>query len=364
MEKISSHQFMTLGAAVLMGTTFLPAASIVTGAGGRDGWIGVLPGFVIGVPYGLMILYLLTRHPQKNLIQITESLLGKWVGKIAGVIYILITAYFGGLLLGQCGDIFERSIMPLTPIALFYLGGLLIVLYLVWAGIEVFARFSEVVFPLIVMGLILNVGLSFQRIEQGELLPILSKGLKPVMFSVLKTMPFAMEYILFIAGLLNFLPSGKQEKGALKTGVWRAVFLVGTVNMFVVIIQILVFGPVETVRLVYGLLVLGKMIEISRTISGIESLFMMIWFGAVVIKVTAFFYTTIWGLETVFNVKGKLCNLAVGLAFLGIAFGFVKGHSLIMEITLVDDYLILPFASVWVLCLWLVSHWRKEIGVS
>ena len=34
MERISPHQFMALGAAVLLGTTFLPVASIVTGVGG------------------------------------------------------------------------------------------------------------------------------------------------------------------------------------------------------------------------------------------------------------------------------------------------------------------------------------------
>lgn len=364
MEKISAHQFMMLGAAVLMGTTFLPVATIVTGAGGRDGWMGVLPGFAIGVPFGLMVLSLLAHYPGKNLIQITDLILGKWIGKTVGVLYILITGYFGSLLLGQSGDIFERSIMPLTPIWLFFVGCLMVVSYLIYNGIEVFARFSEVVFPVIVVAIILNFVLSVPRIEQGELLPILSDGLKPVFFAVLKTAPFAMEYILFIGGGLNYLSSEKQEFGALKKGVWRAAFLVGILDMLVVIIQILVFGPVETVRLVYGLLVLGKMVEISRTISGIESLFMMIWFGAVVIKVAAFFFTAIWGLETVFNFKGKLCNISVGLVFLVIAFGFVRGHSLIREITLMDDYIILPFASIWVLSLWVISRWKKGIGVS
>lgn len=56
MERISPHQFTTLGAAVLMGTTFLPVASIVTGVGGRDGWMSVLPGFAVGIPYSLLIL--------------------------------------------------------------------------------------------------------------------------------------------------------------------------------------------------------------------------------------------------------------------------------------------------------------------
>lgn len=291
-------------------------------------------------------------------------LFGKWIGKIIGIIYISITGYFGGLLLGQAGDIYERSIMPLTPIGLFYLGTLLLVIYLVNSGIEIFARFSEVILPVIVIALVLNVGLSIPRIEQGELMPILSEGFKPLFFGGLKVAPFAMEYILFLGGILTFLPTGKKELGQLKTGVWRAVFLAGILDMLVVLMQILVFGPTETIRMVYGLLVLGKMAEISRTAAGVESLFLGVWLGALVIKISAFFFTATWGLETIFYLKGLKWRLAMGAVFLGIAFGFVRGHSLIMEITLVDDYLILPFTSVWILTLWGVSRWKKGAGVQ
>ncbi len=364
MERISSHQFMILGAAVLMGTTFLPIASIVTGVGGRDSWMSVLPGLALGVPYGLMVLSLLEQYPRQNLIQISETLLGKWMGRIMGVLYILITSYFGGLLLAQAGSIYETSIMPLTPLWIFYLGGLLLVFYLVSSGIEVLARFSEVTFPLIVMALLLNIGLSIPRIEQGEFLPILSEGLKPLFLGGLKTIPFIMEYILFLAGIMAFLPKDKKELGQLKKGVWRAVFLVGFLNTLVVLMQILVFGPSETIRLVYGLLTLGKMVEVSRTVSGVESLFMGVWLGALVIKISAFYFLATWGLETVFGWKGLKWRLAIGVVFFGIALGYMRGPSLIMEIEAVDNYVILPYAAVWIPTLWVISRWKKGKGIN
>lgn len=351
---------MILGAAVLMGTTFLPVASIVTGVSGRDGWMSVLPGLAVGIPYGLMVLSLMAKYPQKNLLQITESLLGKWLGKIIGILYIINSGYLGGLLLAQLGDIYESSIMPLVPIRIFYLGGLLLVFYLVISGIEVFARFAEVIFPLIVIALVLNIGLSIPRIEQGELMPILAEGIKPLVFGALKVMPFSLSYLLFIAGNIS-ISTGEEEFKQLKTGVWRAVFLVGILDTLVALIQILVFGPNETIRLVYGLLVLGKMVEVSRTVAGVESIFLGVWLGSVIIKIAASFFQTIWGLETVFGLKGLKWKIAVAAVFWGIATGFLRGASLILEIGYVDSYLTLPFVSVWIPVLWGVSRWRRGL---
>lgn len=347
-----------------MGTTFLPIASMVSEVAGRDSWLSVLPGFALAIPLSLMIFRLMERYPQKDLLQITEIVLGKWISKIIGISYILIMAYFGGLLLGQLGDMYESSIMPRTPIEVFYLGGLLLCLYLTKSGIEVFARFAEVLFPLIMLALVLNIGLSIPRIEQGELMPLLSQGIKPIFWGGIKIAPFVMEYILFLAGVLPFLPANKGELLHLKRGLWQTVFLVGILNTMVVLIQILVFGPTETVNLVYGLLVLGKMVEVSRTVAGVESLFLGAWFGANVIKISAFFFAVLWGLNSLFNVKGFICNLVVGILFLGIAVNYTKGPALRQEIGFVDNYLIFPFAVIWILTLWGMSHWKKKAGVS
>jgi len=359
MERISTHQFMTLGAAVLMGGSFLLISTFVTEAGGRDGWMAILPAFALTIPYGLMVLSLSAQYPQKNLLQISEKLFGKWIGKIIGFIYILISGYYGGLVLAMIGLTYVQAVMPLTPLWIFYLGGLLLVFYLVNSGIEVFARFSEVILPVIVIGLFLNMILSIPRIEQGSLLPILSEGLKPLFPAALRVIPFSMEYSLFLAGILTFLPTGKQELAQLKTGIWRAVFLVGILDMLVTLIQVLVFEPTETIRLVYGILTLGNMVEAGKTVAGVGSLFMGVWLGALVIKVSAFFFMTTWGIETVFKLKGLKWRLAVSAVFLGIAFGSMRGLSLAMELSFVQRYLILPFASVWIPTLWGVWRWKK-----
>jgi spore germination protein KB len=65
----------------------------------------------------------------------------------------------------------------------------------------VFAHFSQVIFPVFVITLVLNLILTIPHIGQGKLLLILSEGLKPLYFGGIQIVPFAMNFILFIAGL-------------------------------------------------------------------------------------------------------------------------------------------------------------------
>jgi spore germination protein KB len=362
MERISTHQFMTLGAAVLMGGTFLILAAEVTEASGRDGWMVVLPGFAVAIPYGLMVLSLLAQYPRKNLFQVSEILFGKWIAKIISFAFILISVYYGGLLLAICGDIFQRSVMVLSSLWVLELCVLVLVFYLAVNGIEVFARFSEVIFPIILFTLILNFALAIPNMEPGEMMPILGEGIRPLFSGMFIVMALTMEYIFFLAGLLTFLPTGKQEFSQLKTGLWRAVFLVGIVQTLGVLAQIFVFGPSETIRLTTGILVLGKMVEISRTVLGAESLFMGVWLGALVIKICALLFGTSWALETVFNLKGLKWSFITVALFFGIALAFTRGTDLILEITLIQKYVIFPFAFVWIPVLWGVARWKKGAG--
>jgi hypothetical protein len=105
------------------------------------------------------------------------------------------------------------------------------------------------------------------------------------------------------------------------------------------------------------------MVEVSKTVSGVGSLFMGVWLGAAVVKISSLFFMVNWGLETVFGFKGVKWDLTVCVIFLGIAFGFLRGHYLLMEISFVDDYVILPFASVWIPTLWGVSRWKKRKSI-
>ncbi|MHB1652503.1 MAG: GerAB/ArcD/ProY family transporter [Desulfitobacteriaceae bacterium] len=357
MEKISSHQFTMVSSAVLLGTTFFPVANLVIADAGRDGWWSVLPAYGLGIPWGLMILSLGGRYPGKNLLQITEILWGKWVGKIIGVAYLLISLYFCALLAKQGQDVVRRTVLTLAPSLVILAEGMIVTFLLVKAGIEVYARFAEVVFPLTLVGLLSIMVLVIPRFEWEEFLPVWGNGVKPILQGILKVAPFPMEYIFFLAMLLPFLSF--QEVSRLRSGVWRSVLFVGFFDTLVVLTQVLVFGPKEAARLHYGLLTLANMVEISKFVSGIEAIFMMFWIGNSLLKVGALYFCVLWAFSTIGGWKIRLwLYLAVGLVLGIMVHTMAGGTHLALEIDLADTYLILPFGLLWVSLLWLTAKFR------
>lgn len=364
MERISTHQFTILSAAVLLGTTYMVAGSMMAGAAGRDGWMAILPGFALGIPLAFMVFSFIPKYPNMNLVEISEKVLGKWLGKGMGLLYSAITLYFGAILVGQGVDMYNRSVLPLMPQYVLVLGSVVIVVYLYFSGIEVLSRFSEVVFPIIFLSLVFMGLLSIPRFERGELFPMLDYGIKPVLDAMWKVAPWPMEYILFLGGLLPFLPRKAKDLKVLKRGIWKAFFLVISLSTLMVVIQIMTFGPFETARLTYALLVLGNMVEISRTVTGVEVIFTLIWTGALALKVTALLFAGLWGLRAVFGIKNRKTGIKVGV-IVGIMYVLIPlytltGINVVVEIGLIDDYFILPFTVLWVVLIWGVERWKRR----
>ncbi|MDD2233318.1 MAG: endospore germination permease [Desulfitobacteriaceae bacterium] len=360
-QRISSHQFMILSSGILLGTAFLPIAQILAAVAGRDSWWSVMPGYLIAVPYGLMVLSFMQRYPGQNLLQISGNVFGKWAGKAIAVYYILVAGYIGALYVARAVDTYKRMIAPFMPQSVYTIGVILLVIALAWAGIEVLARFSEFCFPLVVIGLIITMLLAIPRFEWDQFFPVLANGIKPVVFGAVKTLSFPLEYIVSLTGLIPFLPTAEQSR--LRSGLLRAVVLVGIIMTLVTLTEIMVFGPMEAARLNLGILSLGKMIEIAKTIAGIESVFEGLWLGAAILKITIAFFLVVWGLEYIFGFRKKFWLYAgIGLIFFIIAILQEGGTQVYLELSIAENYFLVPFALLWVPLLWFVERLRRRFG--
>lgn len=360
MERISTNQWLMLGSGVTLGVIFIRIGSDMAQIAGRDGWLVVLPGSLAVIPFGLMLFSLAQKYPKKNLIQISKELLGKWVSKGFGILYILISSLYVGLLVGRNTDMFVGTILPEIPHRVYIISFSILVFMLVNAGIEVLARFSEIVVPIVALGIIVTALLSIPRFEPGELYPFFENGVLPLFYAFIKAISWSIELIFFLTGLLSFLPQSKLEMKLLKTHLWLILLLTGILQTMSALIAIWVFGPTEAARLTYGILALGSMIEITRAFSGVESIFSIIWLGVQLIKTVAFYFIAFWGIQSVFRIKGWIAHLLIIPFLIGIPFMIKQGSDIVVGTSLVSMYLILPFTVTWVMLVWGVNWWKQR----
>jgi spore germination protein KB len=133
----------------------------------NNAWLAILLASWIGVAIMLFHFRIMNYYPGKHLYQMLDSGLGKILGHIVGMGYILYFFISAGLSVRNLGELMVNTIFPETPIEVFMISMVLTSAYILYHGIEVLGRSTEIFFPyFIVFLLLIGIGLLFS----GQLL--------------------------------------------------------------------------------------------------------------------------------------------------------------------------------------------------
>ncbi|MBP3962578.1 GerAB/ArcD/ProY family transporter [Paenibacillus lignilyticus] len=102
--EINTRQFTGLVMLFCLGSTILIVPSALTAIAKQDGWISAIVGFGLGLLLFFMINALGTRYPNQSLMEYSEVILGKWLGKAIGLSYISFYFILAALVLRNVGD--------------------------------------------------------------------------------------------------------------------------------------------------------------------------------------------------------------------------------------------------------------------
>ncbi len=141
--KLSAHQLFSLIVLFELGS------AIVVGVGKeakQDAWLAVLLGMVAGL--GLFMIYgwLHKLYPELSLSNILEKVLGKWLGRLLGVLYILYFLYISCRLLRDFGALLLTAALPETPIYIVTFMMALVIVYASYLGIETIGKTGELLY--------------------------------------------------------------------------------------------------------------------------------------------------------------------------------------------------------------------------
>lgn len=289
--KISNSQFFYLIVMFIIGASTLIAPPIIAEDALQDSWISC----VIGIVYGLVLvkLYgiLAKRYPTLTVIEFSEKILGKWIGKTVSSLFLIYFLFLCAGLLRIIGDFLTTHILPETPIQAIEIIFLLTVIMGVRLGLEPFARTSEMVFPYVFIFFALLMIFLFPQVELNNLSPLLENGLNPVLLGSFRVlgMPY-LDLVIFLMITPYITKPEKAEKTLL-----IATFIGGLIFTLIILLSTLVLGTELTSRLHYPTFVLAQKIQVGNFIERIEILSGGMIFIALFFKISISFYALVLG---------------------------------------------------------------------
>lgn len=174
---ISRVQFFFLIPNLLFGKAIGITAGVIVRKIGADAWASMLFGFIIGTIIMVLLTILCRKFPDKTIIQYSQEILGKWAGKVIGIVLVIFFIFAFGTSASVMALHLSEYFLPNTPFFIICLIYILLCMYGVFLGIEVIVRFSLLGF---VMLLLVNITMligTYNDFSIEGLMPILDKGI-------------------------------------------------------------------------------------------------------------------------------------------------------------------------------------------
>lgn len=296
--KFSPLQFFSLLVLFQLGTALVVNLGMEAG---KDAWIAVLSGMIIGMLLYLGYAFLYNTFPDKLPTQYSRILYGKYVGGAIGLAYSVFYMNKASRDLMDGGLLVFASTLKETPLFVINMMMILTIVYVLHKGIEVLARTAFILLWIVfLIGIVILLLVLFSGIlDFARILPVLSNGVQPVLKSVYRQnyqFPFA-EIICFTM-LMPFL---NNQKAGVRAGL-ISVLLSGLILSGTVVITISVLGVEIAERSIFPLLTMVGKASIADFIQRTDILVVMVLIIGDFFKISVYFYAAVIGTSDLFHI--------------------------------------------------------------
>ncbi len=286
-----------LGVSSVTVTGHLLYIPIITHYAGRDSWIALLFASVPAVLIGLFVSILAQRFNGCTLIEYTQLILGKWIGKIFVVMFLLYFLHEATLSIRGFGEFYTSAITPRTPIVVFLIAILILAAYAVRNRLEVLARTNQAFLVMMIpIGIVASI-LTHKDKDYRNFLPVLENGLDSVL---LGTLSITSVYSSFFV-LSMIFANVSSTKSLKKYTIFTMLILIG---MFIGPLTgvIAIFGEERSVGLYFPTFQMLRDIEIGA-LQRLDIIGVMLWALGSFTKVSLFLYALVVGIAQLFHIK-------------------------------------------------------------
>jgi spore germination protein KB len=294
--EIGLYQGVILVYVVLGARLFIQFPTFLIRGGSTAGWQAALVMTAVGMAMFWPSGALARRFPHKNLTTIAEEVLGSFLGGLISfgvALWLLVEVVIGFRLFTET---FIVTILPNTPPLVLTTVSVICVGFASYKGIESMARAIQILFPLVIIGVLIILILDLQIAEPSRLAPYWGYG-----FAV--TWRTGFHYASVVSEVLVLIVLGNSfglPKHLVRGGL-GGILLFGVTTAITVSMLVMVFGSLDSAQQSFPLFNLARLIYLGRFLQRVESLVVMFWFFTVAIRISILFHASIVTLTGTFH---------------------------------------------------------------
>lgn len=311
MIRLSKHQLFTLMFIFEVGSTTLFALGINAK---QDAWIVILLALLIGLGFSWIYTELQGAFPDKNYAEIIMTILGKKLGAVLALLYVLDCLWHVARNTREFSDLIIITILPEAPLWLITFLFISVSVYTLLKGVEVLARASEIIMPILLLFMISIYTLVYISgvVDFRRLMPILGNGIKPVLETLPSVVMFPFGEIFIFLMYWHY----SNEKNVVRKATMKALFWSGILLCFSLIMDISVLGVKYTSIAAIPLVETIRIVNLGDIITRIDAIGIIIIFFGGFFKMSIYLNGIVQILITVFKIKSYKPTLILFSVFL------------------------------------------------
>jgi spore germination protein (amino acid permease) len=295
---INTNQFIWLLFSILAIFSSMQIPGMLIMQAGRDAWLSVLAAWFLDVMLALVYAYMGIRFPGENFVQYSITILGKYLGRIVGILFPLFFLLQCTLLLMGLNQLVKTVFLPKTPLEVIMVSSFLVVAYIGRKGIEVIARLAETLGPLFFISIVTLCFLVLPSFHISRLKPQFDEGVAP--FLVGAPLMLTSFGVCIIMGM--YIPlCNRPENGFLAK--FSAVSMGALLVSLVTALSVGIFGIEDAQHMYSPGLQLAKMINFSNYLERVEMVWLLILVGSVIVGSASLFWAFGVGIAQVAGLK-------------------------------------------------------------
>lgn len=308
-DEFGTYETIAIVTIAMVSKILYTSTSATIKSTGTAAWYMTIISCIVTIVFFLLIYKLMARFPEKNIFEIYEAVLGKFLGKLVTIIFSIYLMFYCSSSIREFLEMIKSYSLPNTPPSIIIGTFIFVLALLCYKGIENIARFSYLIFYPILLGICLILILAIPYYNPNYIKPYFGYGLKKTVFIGFLRSSAYQEVIL----LCFIIKSIHGLKNLKKVG-FTAILLSGAFFSLTILGCVMDFGYGTGQENISGVYQLSRMIYYNRYFQRIEAVFLFIWVLAAVQNAAISLYFSIEAYCDSFNIK-EYKNLILPFCF-------------------------------------------------